>query len=60
MDRIWKRCLVCDGNGAIVAPPSPGKPGGSKICPRCNGEKVESKEVLEGTAEDARIAFGLE
>ena len=59
MEKIWKKCLLCDGSGTIVQLPSPGKPGGSKTCTRCKGEKVESKQVVEGTAEDARTAFGL-
>ena len=59
MDKIWKKCLLCAGSGTIVQLPSPGKPGGTKTCPRCSGEKVEFREVVEGTAEDARIAFGL-
>ena len=60
MDRIWKICILCDGNGVIVAVPTPGRPGGTKTCTRCKGDKVESREVIEGTAEDARNAFGLD
>jgi hypothetical protein len=59
-NKTWMKCLLCTGNGDITIQATPGDPGGTIVCSRCNGEKVEVVTAIASTEENARIMFGLE